>query len=127
MNNNNTIFVENNEIDKHKKYLEYRKEWVKNNKDKVNAYARAQYLKNLTINGDEYRNKLNLKNKKTRQLKKEQRILENPDLVIKIGRPSKLIIENIEAIIKKSDVLVNIIFKLYYMIYFLIYHKININ
>ena len=29
MNNNNTIFVENIEIDKHKKYLEYRKEWVK--------------------------------------------------------------------------------------------------
>ena len=43
MNDNNTNFVENNEINKHKKYLEYRKEWVKNNKDKVNAYARAQY------------------------------------------------------------------------------------
>ena len=100
MNNNNTIFVENNEIDKHKQYLEYRKEWVKNNKDKVNAYARAQYLKNLSNHGDEFRDKLNLKNKKTRQLKREQRILENPDLVIKIGRPLKIIIENIQPIIK---------------------------
>ena len=56
MNNNNTNFVENNEIDKHKKYLEYRKEWVKNNKDKVNNYARAQYFKKLNDYGDEYRN-----------------------------------------------------------------------
>ena len=102
MNNNNTNFVENNEIDKNKKYLEYRKEWVKNNKDKVNAYARAQYLKNLNNYGDEYRDKLNLKNKETRKLKKEQRIQENPDLVIKIGRPSKKITENTEPIIKKN-------------------------
>ena len=100
MNNNNTIFVENNEIDKHNKYLEYRKEWVKNNKDKVNAYARAQYLRTLTIQGDAFRDKLNLKNKKIRQLKREQRILENPDLVIKIGRPLKIIIENIEPVVK---------------------------
>ena len=102
MNNNNTIFVENNEIDKHKKYLDYRKEWVKNNKDKVNAYARTQYLRNLNIHGDEFRDKLNLKNKKTRQLKKEERIQENPNLVIKIGRPSKIIIENVEPTVKKT-------------------------
>ena len=102
MNDNKTNFVENNEINKHKKYLEYRKEWVKNNKDKVNAYARAQYLKNLNNYGDEYRDKLNLKNKETRKFKKEQRIQENPDLVIKIGRPSKKITENTEPIIKKN-------------------------
>ena len=76
MNDNNTKFVENNEseIDKHKKYLEYRKEWVKKNKDKINGYARAQCLKNLNSYGDEYRDKLNLKNKESRKLKKEQRI-----------------------------------------------------
>ena len=102
MNDNKTNFVENNEINKHKKDLEYRKEWVKKNKDKVNAYARAQYLKNLNNYGDEYRDKLNLKNKETRKFKKEQRIQENPDLVIKIGRPSKKITENTEPIIKKN-------------------------
>ena len=93
MNDNNTNFVENNEneIDKHKKILQYRKEWVKNNKDKINGYARAQYLKKLNDYGDEYRNKLNLKNKETRKLLKEQRILQNPDLIIKIGRPKKTI------------------------------------
>ena len=65
MNDNNTNFVENNEneIDKHKKYLQYRKEWVQKNKDKINGYARAQYLKKLNDYGEEYRNKLNLKNK----------------------------------------------------------------
>ena len=68
----------------------------------MNAYARAQYLKNLNNYGDEYRDKLNLKNKETRKLKKEQRIQENPDLVIKLGRPSKKIIENTEPIIKKN-------------------------
>ena len=67
---------------------------------KFNGYARAQYVRTLTINGDAFRDKLNLKNKKTRQLKREQRILENPDLVIKIGRPKKIIIENIQPIIK---------------------------
>ena len=93
MNDNNTNFVENNEneIDKHKKFLQYRKEWVKNNKDKVNSYARAQYLRNLNIHGDQYRDKLNLKNKEARKLLKEQRILQNPDLIIKIGRPKKAI------------------------------------
>ena len=66
MKNNNTKFVknmenvENNEnakfIDKHIKYLEYRKEWIKENKDKVNnKYARARYLKKLIDFGDEYR------------------------------------------------------------------------
>ena len=69
MNNNNTNFVENNEIDKHEKYLEYRKEWVQNNKDKINGYARAQYLKKLNDYGDEYRDKLNLRNKETRKFK----------------------------------------------------------
>ena len=29
MNDNNINLLENNEINKHKKYLEYRKEWVK--------------------------------------------------------------------------------------------------
>ena len=69
MNNNNTNFVENNEIDKHEKYLEYRKEWGQNNKDKINGYARAQYLKKLNDYGDEYRDKLNLRNKETRKFK----------------------------------------------------------
>ena len=39
--------------------------------------------------GDEYRTKLNTKNRETRKLIKEQRIQENPDLIIKIGRPKK--------------------------------------
>ena len=93
MNDNNTNFVENNEneIDKHKKYLQYRKEWVQKNKDKINGYARAQYLKKLNDYGEEYRNKLNLKNKQTRKLLIEQRIQQNPDLIIKIGRPKKTI------------------------------------
>ena len=86
----------------------------KNNKDKVNAYARAQYLKNLTNYGDEFRDKLNLKNKETRKLKKEQGIKENPELVIKIGRPLKINIENLEPILKKMDVLGNIKLITYY-------------
>ena len=72
--------VENNKnakfIDKHIKrikYLECRKLWVKKNKDNVNNYARANYLKKLNDYGDEYRTKLNNKNRETRNLKKEQR------------------------------------------------------
>ena len=59
------------------------------NKDKINNYARLHYLKKLNDLGDEYRNKLNEKNKQARKNKKELFLINNPDIVIKIGRPKK--------------------------------------
>ena len=105
-NNKNAKFIDKNI--KHIKYLECRKLSVKKNKDNVNNYARANYLKKLNDYGDEYRTKLNTKNRETRNLKKEQRIQDNPDLIIKIGRP-KNPIPNVIPEKKLMDDLENLI------------------
>ena len=59
------------------------------NKPKINNYARLHYLKKLKDLGDEYRTKLNEKNKQARKNKKELFLINNPDIVIKKGRPKK--------------------------------------
>ena len=71
------------------KQKEYKKNWIMQNKDKINNYARLHYLKKLKDLGDEYRTKLNEKNKQARKNKKELFLINNPDIVIKIGRPKK--------------------------------------
>ena len=50
----------------------YRKKWIKENKDKLNNSARLHYLKKLNDLGEEYRTKLNTKNRETRKSKKEK-------------------------------------------------------
>ena len=72
------------------KQIEYKKNWIKQNKDKINNYARLHYLKKLKDLGDEYRTKLNEKNKESRKIKKQLFLINNPETVIKIGRPKKL-------------------------------------
>ena len=72
------------------KYLDYRKKWVSNNKDKINNYAKIHYLKKLNDLGEEYRNKINQKNKENRLKKKEKLLMETPEIVIKKGRPKKI-------------------------------------
>ena len=72
------------------KKKEYKKNWIIQNKDKINGYARLHYLKKLKDLGDEYRTKLNEKNKESRKIKKELILINNPDIVIKKkGRPRK--------------------------------------
>ena len=72
------------------KKKEYKKNWIIQNKDKINGYARLHYFKKLKDLGDKYRNKLNEKNKESRKLKKELFLINNPDIVIKKkGRPKK--------------------------------------
>ena len=51
------------------KQIEYKINWIKQNKDKINKYARLHYLKKLQDLGDEYRTKLNEKNKEARKKK----------------------------------------------------------
>ena len=46
-------------------------------------------LKKLNDLADEYRTKLNEKNKESRKIKKELFLINNPEIVIKIGRPKK--------------------------------------
>ena len=71
------------------------------NKDKMNKYARFHYLKKLKELGDEYRTKLNEKNKQARQNKKELFLINNPNIVIKKkGRPKK---EITDIILKKAN------------------------
>ena len=71
------------------------------NKDKINGYARLHYLKKLRDLGNEYRTKLNEKNKQARQNKKKLFIINNPDMVIKKkGRPKK---EITDIILKKAN------------------------
>ena len=72
------------------KQEEYKKNWIMQNKDKINGYARLHYFKKLQELGDEYRNKLNEKNKESRKIKKELFLINNPNIVIKKkGRPKK--------------------------------------
>ena len=71
------------------KQIEYKINWIKQNKDKINKYARLHYLKKLQYLGDEYRTKLNEKNKEARKKKRELFLINNPDIIIKIGRPKK--------------------------------------
>ena len=49
---------------------EHTKTWIMQNKPKINNYARLHYLKKLKDLGDEYRTKLNEKNKEARKKKK---------------------------------------------------------
>ena len=56
------------------KQIEYKKNWIKQNKNKINNYARLHYLKKLKDLGDEYRTKLNEKNKEAR---KKNRVIFN--------------------------------------------------
>ena len=72
------------------KQKEYKKNWIMQNKDKINNYARLHYLKKLQELGDEYRSKFNEKNKESRKIKKQWFLKNNPEIVIKIGRPKKL-------------------------------------
>ena len=60
------------------------------NKDKINNYARLHYLKKLQELGQEYRTKLNEKNKQARKIKKELFLINNPNIIIKKGRPKIL-------------------------------------
>ena len=53
------------------KHIEYKKTWIMQNKPKINNYARLHYLKKLKDLGDEYRAKLNKKNKEARKKKRE--------------------------------------------------------
>ena len=78
----NVIIIKN-------KLKEYKKNWIIQNKDKINNYARLHYLKKLKDLGDEYRTKLNEKNKQAIKNKKELFLINNPDIVIKKGRPKK--------------------------------------
>ena len=78
------------EITRHKEYSEYRKNWCANNKEKLNNYAKLHYLKKLNDLGEEYRDKINKKNKETRLRKREKLLIENPGLLIKTGRPKKI-------------------------------------
>ena len=72
------------------KKKEYKKNWIMQNKDKINNYARLHYLKKIKDLGDEYRTKLNEKNKESRKLKKELFLINNPNIEIKKkGRPKK--------------------------------------
>ena len=72
------------------KKKEYKKNWIMQNKNKINNYARLHYLKKLKELGDEYRNKLNEKNKESRKNKKELFLINNPNIIIKKkGRPRK--------------------------------------
>ena len=71
------------------KQEEYKKNWIMQNKDKINGYARLHYLKKIKDLGDEYRTKLNEKNKQAIKNKKELFLINNPDIVIKKGRPKK--------------------------------------
>ena len=74
------------------KQKEYKKNWIMQNKDNINNYARLHYLKKLQELGDEYRTKLNEKNKESRKIKKELFLINNPDIIIKKkGRPKKQI------------------------------------
>ena len=83
------------------KKKEYKKNWIMQNKDKINNYARLHYLKKIKDLGDKYRIKLNEKNKESRKLKKELFLINNPDIVIKKkGRPKK---EITDIIIKKAN------------------------
>ena len=41
------------------KQKEYKKNWIMQNKDKINNYARLHYLKKSKELGDDYRTKLN--------------------------------------------------------------------
>ena len=82
------------------KKKEYKKNWIIQNKDKINGYARLHYLKKLKDLGDDYRTKLNEKNKESRKIKKELFLINNPDIVIKKkGRPKK---EITNIILKKK-------------------------
>ena len=48
-------------------------------------------MKKIKDLGDEYRTKLNEKNKESRKIKKELFLINNPDIVIKKkGRPKKM-------------------------------------
>ena len=80
--------IENYDNIKNKK-IEYKKNWIKQNKEKLNNYARLHYLKKLKDLGDEYRTKLNEKNKESRKIKKELFLINNPNTIIKKGRPKK--------------------------------------
>ena len=72
------------------KKKEYKKNWIIQNKDKINGYARLHYLKKLKDLADEYRTKLNEKNKESRK-KKKLFLINNPNIIIKKGRPKKQI------------------------------------
>ena len=83
------------------KKKEYKKNWIMQNKDKINNYARLHYLKKIKDLGDEYRTKLNEKNKESRKLKKELFLINNPNIEIKKkGRPKK---EINDIILKKCN------------------------
>ena len=83
------------------KQKEYKKNWIMQNKDKINGYARLHYFKKLQELGNEYRTKLNEKNKQARQNKKELFLINNPNIVIKKkGRPKK---EITDIILKKAN------------------------
>ena len=83
------------------KQKEYKKNWIMQNKPKINNYARLHYLKKLKDLGDEYRTKLNEKNKESRKIKKELFLINNPNIIIKKGRPKKQVIDIIPE--KKSN------------------------
>ena len=72
------------------KQKEYKKNWIMQNKDKINNYARLHYLKKLQELGQEYRTKLNEKNKQARKIKKELFLINNQNIIIKKGRPKIL-------------------------------------
>ena len=71
------------------KYLDHRRKWNNDNKDKLNNYAKIHYLKKLNDLGDEYRDKINKNNKETRLRKREKLLIDNPEIIIKKGRPKK--------------------------------------
>ena len=88
--------IENKQISRYVKYLDYKKNWIDNNKDKINNYAKIHYLKKLNDLGEEYRDKINKKNKETRLRKREKLLIDNPEIIIKKGRPKKIVTEIVQ-------------------------------
>ena len=93
--------IENKQISRYVKYLDYKKNWINNNKDKINNYAKIHYLKKLNDLGEEYRQKINKKNKETRLRKREKLLIDNPEIIVKKGRPKKIV--TTELVEKKAN------------------------
>jgi hypothetical protein len=75
-------------ISNYYKHLDYKKQWMSENKDKVNMYAKLHYIKKLEEEGEEYRKHICEKNKMNYHLRKAKLLEENPDIIIKkLGRP----------------------------------------
>lgn len=93
-----TLTIPNDEINTPatptNKYKEYRKEWAKQNKDKVNLYANKQYIKRVSTD-PEFRMILNERTKARQRRIKE----ENPTEPKQRGRPKK----EKEPVIKKAN------------------------